>query len=41
MDGPGTLRIHPDGKQIAFAGRQQMRELWIMENFLPEPSASK
>ncbi len=33
-----ALRIHPDGRQIAFTGwlRQQDRELWVLENFLPD-----
>lgn len=29
------LRIHPDGRQIAFWTGQDTRELWAMENILP------
>ncbi|MEE8325790.1 MAG: tetratricopeptide repeat protein [candidate division NC10 bacterium] len=33
------LSPHPDGRHVAFAGRdpKQAREVWVMENFLPEP----
>ena len=31
MDGPGMMRVRTDGRQIAFAARQQMREIWVME----------
>ncbi len=37
------LRFHPDGRRIVFdavgAGRQG-GEVWVMENFLPELSAT-
>ncbi len=37
MDGPNEIRVHPDGRQIAFgAGKPPGKaELWVMENFLP------
>ena len=30
------LRIHPNGKQIAFEAGERKPEIWLMENFLPE-----
>jgi len=36
-DGFRDLRIHPDGKRIAFsAGQPTTAEVWVMENFLPK-----
>ena len=29
------LRVHPDGRQIAFTAGEGRGELWVMENFLP------
>jgi tricorn protease-like protein len=29
--------LHPDGQQIAFTLREAGSQLWVMENFLPEP----
>jgi len=35
------IRIHPDGKQIAFADRtDDESEVWALENFLPPPTAT-
>ena len=40
MDGAiSELRIHPDGRRIAFTLRQEMDELWVIENFLPTRQA--
>jgi Tol biopolymer transport system component len=39
MDGfPGTrdLRLHPDGRRIVFTTVGSHREVWVMENFLPD-----
>ncbi|NIM06967.1 MAG: hypothetical protein GTN65_15425 [Armatimonadetes bacterium] len=36
----GNMRIHPDGKRIAFYDRSTTRELWVMENFLPRAVAA-
>jgi Tol biopolymer transport system component len=38
--GPGPIRLHPDGRQIAFAPAQESAatrtaEVWVLENFLP------
>jgi Tol biopolymer transport system component len=38
--GPGQIRLHPDGRQIAFAPAQESAparpaEVWVLENFLP------
>ena len=35
------LSIHPDGQQIAFSTYEQDMEIWVMENFLPESTASE
>jgi Tol biopolymer transport system component len=31
------LRIHPDGRRIAYRAGEEQQEVWVMENFLPEP----
>ena len=37
--GPTDLRLHPDGRRIAFmAGSPEAWEVWVMENFLPPVS---
>ena len=37
--GPRDLRLHPDGRRIAFAvGSPDAWEVWVMENFLPPVS---
>jgi len=39
---PGfSLRIHPDGKSIAFSSGLMKFEVWAMENFLPPAKAAK
>ncbi len=35
------LRIHPDGKRIAFTAGQNQQEVWMMENFLPSAQTKK
>jgi len=35
MDRLNTIRVHPDGKRIAFVGGMGKAEVWMMENFLP------
>jgi Tol biopolymer transport system component len=30
------LRVHPDGKRVAFQSSTRKVEVWVMENFLPE-----
>ena len=35
------LSIHPDGQQIAFSTSEAEREIWVMENFLPELKAEQ
>jgi len=35
------LRIHPDGRQVAFWTGQSKLELWALENFLPPPPKAK
>ena len=35
MDRITHIRVHPDGKQIAFFAGQVKVEIWMMENFLP------
>ncbi len=39
--GNAGLSIHPDGQQIAFSTSEQEREIWVMENFLPEIKAGQ
>jgi len=31
-----SLVFHPDGKQLAFWGQENKKEIWVMENFLDE-----
>jgi Tol biopolymer transport system component len=31
----GGIRLHPDGRQIAYYTGRGRRDLWVMENFLP------
>jgi Tol biopolymer transport system component len=35
MDAMQDLRLHPDGRRLAFAGGTGSVEVWVMENFLP------
>lgn len=35
------LRVHPDGRQVAFTTGQQTFELWMLENFLPASAAQR
>ena len=37
MEGLRELRIHPDGKRIAFSAGESKAEIWVLENFLPKP----
>ena len=32
-----SLRIHPDGKRIAFTAGEELTEVWVLENFLRAP----
>jgi Tol biopolymer transport system component len=41
MDRVYVLRIHPDGKHIAFRAGQRIKEIYAMDNFLPEQKAQK
>jgi hypothetical protein len=39
----GHLRVHPDGRQIAFTAYSSQAgksEVWVMQNFLPPPKAA-
>ncbi len=36
MEQLSDLRIHPDGRRIAFVAGQHKAEVWVMENFLPK-----
>ncbi|MBI4908182.1 MAG: PD40 domain-containing protein [Acidobacteria bacterium] len=33
--GGPPIRVHPDGRQIAFVGGRRANEVWALENFLP------
>ena len=35
------LRVHPDGRQLAFTGGERKLEIWVMENFLPAVQKGK
>jgi len=39
MEGLLQVRVHPDGRRIAFFASQLGAELWAMERFLPAPDA--
>jgi hypothetical protein len=41
MAGLLDVRVHPDGRRIAFFASQFGAELWAMERFLPAPEARK
>jgi Tol biopolymer transport system component len=34
-DWRGGLRVHPDGRRVAFTAGQTRSEVWVMEDFLP------
>jgi Tol biopolymer transport system component len=34
-----ALRVHPDGRQIAFIAGEMKSEIWALENFLPAAKA--
>ena len=37
MEGLRHLRVHPDGQRIVFDGGHIQDEVWVLEDFLPEP----
>jgi Tol biopolymer transport system component len=37
----GVVKIHPDGRQIAFIAGESKSEVWVLENFLPNPRRTK
>ncbi|MGA2586293.1 MAG: hypothetical protein ABSF88_04610 [Candidatus Aminicenantales bacterium] len=38
---PNEVRIHPDGRRVAFMAGESKSELWVMENFLPALKVAK
>ena len=40
MDSLTDLRMHPDGRHIAFVAGTHKGEVWVMENFLPRTKAA-
>jgi Tol biopolymer transport system component len=40
-DWDGSIRLHPDGNQIAFFTGKVSKELWALENLLPTQTPSK
>jgi Tol biopolymer transport system component len=34
------LRVHPDGQRIVYYAWRGVKEVWVMENFLPGPEAA-
>ena len=39
--GAGAMRIHPDGRQVAFHTGTRKWEVWTLENFLPPAATAK
>jgi hypothetical protein len=37
----GRIRVHPDGKRVAYLAGQLKSEVWVLENFLPPPTSAK
>ena len=37
----GGIRLHPNGKQIAFFAGKRSQEVWALEDFLPTLDTSK
>jgi len=37
----GPLRVHPDGRQVAYSSGNDAWEVWVMENFLPAAKAAQ
>ena len=35
------IRVHPDGKRIAYHAGELKSEVWVLENFLPAPTTAK
>jgi len=40
LGGWGAMRVHPDGRRIAFNAGRRFHELWVMENIGSQVSAS-
>ena len=38
---PGKIRLHPDGRRLAYVFGDYTSEVWVLENFLPVLSAKK
>jgi len=41
MDQLRSLRVHPDGRRIAFTAGRRKAEMWVLENFLPEQKVAQ
>ncbi|MEE8537829.1 MAG: hypothetical protein V3S71_07440 [Acidobacteriota bacterium] len=41
MEGLDHVRVHPDGRRIAFTAGPDKYEVWVMENFLPGDEGTK
>ncbi|MBI3490199.1 MAG: PD40 domain-containing protein [Acidobacteria bacterium] len=41
MTEPTDLRLHPDGKQLAYVAGAYRAEVWVLENFLPVLNVKK
>ena len=37
----GPIRVHPDGKRVAYHAGDLKSEVWVLENFLPAPASAK
>lgn len=38
---PSPIRVHPDGRQVAYSSGSDAWEVWALENFLPAAKAAK
>ncbi len=41
MEGLDQVRVHPDGRRIAFTAGPDKYEVWVMENYLPEDEGTQ
>jgi Tol biopolymer transport system component len=40
VNGPNPIRVHPDGRQIAYVASKRANGVWVLENFLPTAKAA-
>ena len=37
----GAVKVHPDGRRVAYVAGDIKEDVWVLENFLPAPSAKR